>query len=199
MSATETETPAGKRSAAVRQRLLEAADRLFCAEGIRAVGIDRVLTEAGAAKASLYTHFGCKDELVAAHVEYRTAMAREQISVYVERFAPAERALRFFDWVIEWAGQADFRGCPLQHVVAELPDPDHPARRGVSAQRQWLHEQFSQWAADAGCEQPAAMADAMQVLFDGAIAAAERDGAKRTQDARWMAESLLHAASRKAG
>ena len=184
--------PSNSRAAEVRQRLLEAADRLFCAEGIRAVGIDRVLSEAGAAKASLYTHFGCKDELIAAHVHHRTAMAREQISAYVERFPPSERALRFFDWVIEWAGQSEFRGCPLQHVVAELPDPQHPARRGVTEQRQWLHEQFSRWAADAGCAQPESMADAMQVLFDGAIAAAERDGTQRTRDARWMAEQLLN-------
>jgi AcrR family transcriptional regulator len=49
----------------VRDRLLDAADRLFYREGVRAVGIDRVLAEADAAKASLYQHFGCKDQLVA--------------------------------------------------------------------------------------------------------------------------------------
>ena len=49
----------------VRDRLLDAADRLFYREGVGAVGIDRVLAEAGAAKASLYQHFGCKDLLVA--------------------------------------------------------------------------------------------------------------------------------------
>ena len=42
----------------VRDRLLDAADRLFYREGVRAVGIDRVLAEADAAKASLYQHFG---------------------------------------------------------------------------------------------------------------------------------------------
>ena len=48
----------------VRDRLLDAADRLFYQEGVRAVGIDRVLAEADAAKASLYQHFGSKDQLV---------------------------------------------------------------------------------------------------------------------------------------
>ena len=37
----------------VRDRLLDAADRLFYQEGVRAVGIDRVLSEADAAKASV--------------------------------------------------------------------------------------------------------------------------------------------------
>src|SRR3954451_5232178 len=51
----------------VRDRLLNAADRLFYREGVLAVGIDRVLAEADAAKASLYQHFGCKDQLVASY------------------------------------------------------------------------------------------------------------------------------------
>jgi len=63
----------------VRDRLLDAADRLFYQEGVRAVGIDRVLAEADAAKASLYQHFGCKDQLVASYLERKTADARAQI------------------------------------------------------------------------------------------------------------------------
>src|SRR6476646_3440863 len=55
----------------VRDRLLDAADRLFYREGVRAVGIDRVLAEAEAAKASLYQHFGGKDQLVASCLERR--------------------------------------------------------------------------------------------------------------------------------
>src|SRR5207237_10543887 len=49
----------------VRDRLLDAADRLFYREGVRAVGIDSVLAEADAAQPSLYQHFGCTDQLVA--------------------------------------------------------------------------------------------------------------------------------------
>ncbi len=44
----------------VRTRLISAADALFYAEGIHAVGIDRVLGEAGVAKASLYNHFASR-------------------------------------------------------------------------------------------------------------------------------------------
>ena len=56
----------------VRDRLLAAADRLFYREGVLAVGIDRVLAEADAAKASLYQHFDRKDQLVASYLERRT-------------------------------------------------------------------------------------------------------------------------------
>jgi hypothetical protein len=44
-------------TSAARQRILETADRLFYEEGIRAVGIDRIIAEASVAKMTLYTHF----------------------------------------------------------------------------------------------------------------------------------------------
>lgn len=175
----------------VRERLLDTADHLFYKEGVRAVGIDRVLAEADAAKASLYLHFGCKDELIAAHVERRVAGARSQIETYLSNTPPNERALRFFDWVVEWVKSPDFRGCPLQHIVAEISDPKHPARIVAAAQREWLHARFSEWAGAAGVTNPGATAGALLVLFDGAIAASEQDGPQRARDARWMAKQLL--------
>jgi AcrR family transcriptional regulator len=51
-----------------RARLLEAADRLFYDEGICTVGVDRILKEADVARASLYTTYGSKDELVGAYL-----------------------------------------------------------------------------------------------------------------------------------
>lgn len=182
-----TSTP----QANVRERLLDTADRLFYKEGVRAVGIDRVLAEAGAAKASLYSHFGCKDDLVAAHVERRISDSRASIEAYLAGVPPAERALRFFDWVVELAQSPDFRGCPLQHVVAELSDPRHPARVVTAGQRKWLQARFLEWVKAAGAANPAATAGALVVLFDGAIAASEHDGPQRARDARWMAEQLL--------
>ncbi len=191
--------PAKKDSAAqkpavqssVRERLLDTADRLFYREGVRAVGIDRVLAEAGAAKASLYAHFGCKDDLVAAHIQRRVTSARAEIEAYVADTAPAKRALRFFDWVVEMTKSRDFRGCPLQHVVAELSDPKHPARIVAAEQRAWLHAKFVEWTKAAGAANPAATANALVVLFDGAVVASEHDGPQRARDARWMAGQLL--------
>ncbi len=175
----------------VRERLLNTADRLFYTEGVRAVGIDRVLAEAGAAKASLYLHFGCKDDLVAAHIERRVTSARAEIEAYVIDTPPAERALRFFDWVVDMTKSPDFRGCPLQHVVAELSDPEHPARLVAAKQREWLHGKFVEWTRAAGVANPAATAGALVVLFDGAVVASEHDGPRRACDARWMAGQLL--------
>jgi len=176
---------------AVRDRLLDAADRLFYQEGVRAVGIDRVLAEADAAKASLYQHFGCKDQLVASYLERRTVDARAQIEAYLADTPPSQRALKFFDWVVEWAESKDFRGCPLQHTVTELTDATHPARAIAHGQREWFMERFLEWTTAAGVKDAKALSRALVVLFDGAVAGSEVDGPQRARDARWMARKLL--------
>ena len=175
----------------VRDRLLDAADRLFYQEGVRAVGIDRVLAEADAAKASLYQHFGSKDQLVASYLERKTRDARAHIEAYLADTAPSERALTFFDWVVEWAESKDFRGCPLQHTVSELTDAAHPARLIAHGQREWFAERFLEWTKAAGVKDARATARALMVLFDGAVAGSEVDGPQRASDARWLAKKLV--------
>jgi AcrR family transcriptional regulator len=175
----------------VRDRLLDAADRLFYREGVGAVGIDRILGEAGAAKASLYQHFGSKDQLVASYLERRTVEARAHIEAYLADTPPSQRALKFFDWVVTWAESRDFRGCPLQHTVSELTDAAHPARVIAHGQREWFAARFREWTTAAGVKDAKATARALMVLFDGAVAGAEVDGPQRASDARWMAKKLL--------
>jgi AcrR family transcriptional regulator len=175
----------------VRDRLIDAADRLFYSEGVRAVSVDRVLDEAEAAKASLYAHFGCKDKLVAAYVQRRVDVCRARLEATMADVPPADRALHLFDWVVEQTQQPDFRGCPVMHVVSELADARHPARVVAAEQRTWMHRQLVTWARAAGAADPQRVAGALQVLLDGAVAAAEQDGPQRAHDARWLAEQLL--------
>ena len=66
-----TDPTAVKRSP--RERLLQAASELFYAEGVQSVGIDRVIERAGVAKASLYSTFGSKEQLVCAYLDDRHA------------------------------------------------------------------------------------------------------------------------------
>lgn len=175
----------------VRERLLETGERLFYHEGVRAVGIERVLAEAGAAKASLYLHFGGKDQLVAACLERRTMRGRASLEAFLADTPPAQRAVRFFDWVVLWARSPDFRGCPLQHTLSELTDETHPARRVALDQRAWFAARLLEWATAAHAKDLRATARALMVLFDGALAGAEIEGPQRATDARWMAARLL--------
>src|ERR1700751_5795982 len=83
-----------------RERLLAAADELFYAEGVQAVGIDRVIERAGVAKASLYNTFGSKDALVRAYLEGRAAVRQGRIEAVLARETdPREAILGIFDVV----------------------------------------------------------------------------------------------------
>jgi hypothetical protein len=128
---------------------------------------------------------------VASYLERRTVDARASIEAYLADTPPSQRALKFFDWVVEWAEAKDFRGCPLQHTVSELTDVAHPARAIAYAQREWFSERFLEWATAAGVRDATAVARGLVVLFDGAVAGSEVDGPQRARDARWLARKLL--------
>src|SRR4051794_23300530 len=87
-----------------RQRILETADRLFYRDGIRAVGIDRIIAEAGAAKMSLYNHFPSKDDLILAVLKYREQGVLEFFRSGMERHGKkAKHLLRaFFAALKDW-------------------------------------------------------------------------------------------------
>ena len=72
------EASAGRPSA--RERLLAAANELFYDEGVHTVGIDRIIEQAGVAKASLYNTFGSKDELVRAYLQTRHDSVTQRIT-----------------------------------------------------------------------------------------------------------------------
>src|SRR6478672_13064301 len=108
MPATTTKTSA-------RERLLDAADELFYAEGVHVVGIDRVIARAGVAKASLYNAFGSKEALVRAYLQRRYERRVDAITQALAGCETArERILAIFDYLDGLIGEPDFRGCAFQ-------------------------------------------------------------------------------------
>src|SRR3954469_7077118 len=104
MSMTETAV----RSPA-RRRVLDAAGRLFYAEGIHAVGIDRVIAEAAVAKATFYHHFPSKDDLVCAYLQEQRDLVRQ--ATVPDGDTHVERILSVFDALGEFTCGPGFRGC----------------------------------------------------------------------------------------
>src|SRR3954452_2648383 len=100
-----------RETSGARQRVLETADRLFYQEGVRAVGIDRVIAEAGVAKMSLYNHFPSKDDLILAVLKYREERVNEFFRAAIERHGKHTRdKLRaFFAGLKDWFHTPDFR------------------------------------------------------------------------------------------
>lgn len=102
------------RSAApdVTARLLDAAERLFYRDGVRSVGVDAVVTEAGVATTTLYAHFGSKDGLVEAYLRRRDERWLTWLRGVVEAADPGTARVRaVFDALGRWFAQPDFNGC----------------------------------------------------------------------------------------
>lgn len=182
--------------AGARERILMTACKLFYEEGIQAVGIQRLIDEAGIAKASLYAHFASKDELVAAYLERRSqtwqALVAERLAN--PRLTARTKLLRLFDVLVEWAEGLGFRGCPFQNLGSEITDEAHPAKRVSRAHRAWWNELLHQLVREADVAVPDRVASALGILFDGAAAATLVDGNRgAARQARWAAERLLDA------
>jgi AcrR family transcriptional regulator len=193
MSAT---SPVITRKPSARDRLLAAADELFYAEGVHTVGIDRVIERAGVAKASLYSSFGSKDELVKAYLEGRHTVRRARIMQGLERFDnPRDRLLGVFDVLAEIAASPGFRGCAFYNATAES-GPGGPVEEVSTAARAWTRGLFTELARDAGAADPVTLADQMLILYDGSNVGARMDhSAAAAVLARAIAAGLLDAAT----
>lgn len=180
----------------VRERLLDAANELFYAEGIHTVGIDRVIDKAGVAKASLYSTFGNKEGLVRAYLELRQERRQARITAAVEKQkTPRDKILAVFDQLAVRARETDFRGCPFVNAASECPRDEESAARTVTlSTRAWVRELLVRLATDLGARQPKVLAQRLQLLYDGAMTSASMEGDLDAIDqARDLAEGLLDA------
>ncbi|PXY33735.1 TetR/AcrR family transcriptional regulator [Prauserella flavalba] len=164
MSEETTLTPAA-------ERVLEVAGKLFYDNGIHAVGVEAIASEAGVTKKTLYDRFGSKDALIAHYLRRRDERWREHVIRVVEqrgRIAPARRLLLVFDALEQWIAEENPRGCAFVNAHAELPDAAHPGRDVIREQKQWLLEYLRTLAREVGVRNPRKLATSLLVLIEGA-------------------------------
>jgi AcrR family transcriptional regulator len=163
------------RKASARERLLATADRLFYAEGVHAVGIDRVLEESGVAKGSLYYNFSGKDELVQVYLRNRHARWGARIDELVAAATtPVDQILAVFDALALLFAEPDFRGCAFINAAVEAPAGSAEEIATVDF-RTWLHHLFGGLVAGTGLADPGLLVTQLVLLYDGANIAAQLD------------------------
>jgi AcrR family transcriptional regulator len=162
-------------SAEVRDRILQTASTLFYQRGVRAVGVDLVVEEAGVAKTSLYRHFRTKDDLIAAF------LAREDEDFWnswnsvteLHKSNPIAELEAHLDWIGKRVGRPKYRGCPQLNVAAEFPDSDHPARRVALAHKQELRRRLAGIAERLRVKRPDELAAQLSLLINGAFVSSQ--------------------------
>ena len=179
-----------------RDRLLAAADALFYDEGINTVGIDRVIEQAGVAKATLYSAFGSKDELIRAYLEARHEARKQRIArALADCETPRERMLAVFDAQSELFAAPGYRGCPFMNASAEAR-PGSAAEVVSQQTRTWTRSLFRDLAEQAGADDPERLAGQLVLLYDGALVGARMDqNAGAAAGAREIAATLIDAAT----
>ncbi len=168
-----------------KQRIVETAERLFYAEGVRAVGIDRIIAEAKVAKMSLYNHFPSKDDLILAVLQYREekfdAMFEQWMGRHVE--GGKDRLAAFFAALKDWFESSGFRGCMFINSRVELADPKHPASKFSAKHKERFHEMLRGIVEEAaGTKTAEATASAIALLVEGAIVTAVMEQSSRPAD-----------------
>jgi AcrR family transcriptional regulator len=182
-----------------RDRLLAAADELFYADGVHVVGVDRLIKEAGVARASLYSTFGSKDELVRAYLERHFEKRRANVAEVLSQYDTAkERLLGLFIELGAAVARSEFRGCRFINATAEAR-PEEPSLTVTDEYRSWLRTVFSGLATDAGARDPQRLGRQLATLYDGVAVAArlDADRAVAAEAARAAAETLIEAATSK--
>lgn len=179
-----------------RERLLEAAARLFYADGLHATGIDTITAEAGVAKMSLYNNFSSKEELMLAYLDARHRQWWELYRARTESVdSPIDGVLAVFDAYIDHATAASpqgFRGCGLLNAAAELPVGSagrEAVRRHKAEVQSLLTGHLLGLAAP---ETARETAEHLALLLEGAMSLGGLDGSiERLQRAKALARPLV--------
>ena len=180
--------------ATARQRILDNAYDLFSHRGIRAVGVEEVISRAAVAKATLYRHFPSKDDLVLAFLAQREQLwTREFVEAgAMERGTTAEeRLLAIFDVFHDWFQRDDYEGCSFINVLLETCDRNHPIGAASAQYLENIRTIVCSLAEEAGLRDPGEFALSWHILMKGAIVQAAEGDRKAAQRAKTIAQLLI--------
>lgn len=188
-----TDIPRTRRRPAL-ERVLKTADQLFYQNGIHATGVDTIAETANVSKASMYTYFRSKDDLVGAYVEGRSLAWREYLTEQLDASDadPTEKILIIFDLLGEWFLTEGFNGCPFINAEAECPR-DSPAHLVNLQHRTWIRSVFVALIEQIGgvdASSAAAVSIQLAMVYDGAMV-----GAHTEPSVPWAAQARAAAAA----
>ncbi len=176
--ASTTTVPPDEGKPKAAERIRRTARELFYREGIRAIGVEEIVTRAGVTKPSLYRSYASKDELAAEYLrDYELAFwkvfeagaeshpgdARAQLMAYIEGLA-------------QRATQAGYRGCGLTNAVVEYPGDEHPARKVAQLHKRKLRARLVEMCSAMGAKSPDVLADGLLLLLEGTYASGQLFG-----------------------
>lgn len=151
-------------------RVFEAARDLFYQRGIRAVGVDEIVCEAGVTKPSLYRNFASKDDLIVACLKEFTKEGFEKMEAVIANAGPdpRDRLRAIIAYKAADMAQPGFRGCPMSNTAVEFPEPGHRGRQAIEDCKIQFRDRLVELTRDMKAREPEALADGLILLIEGA-------------------------------
>ena len=177
-----------------RERILRTAYELFLKHGFSAVGVDRIVADAGVAKTTLYRHFRSKNDLVVAVLErHEDLWTVGWLEPETRRRAAAddEQIVAVFEAFDDWFRDEGYQGCMFINSLLEVHDDTSPIHTAALGGIEHVYARLVEWAENAGVDDPTAFAHRMQLLMRGAIVAAVEGRFDAVAEAGALARELL--------
>jgi AcrR family transcriptional regulator len=155
-----------------RERILQAAHRLFRRVGFFRAGIDEIALASGVTKRTVYHHFESKDALLAAVLTAQHEQAFAIPHPYGVRLegTPEELIDAMFDELARWSATPYWAGSGFTRLAMELADlPGHPARAVAHRHKAWLESYLENAFGAAGAPGPGDFAKQLALLIEGAM------------------------------
>lgn len=177
-----------------REHVVSAADRLFYAHGVQAVGMDTVRTESGVSLKRIYALFPSKEDLIVAVLRHRTDQWNSGLATAVDGAGtPREKLLAVFDFLAHWFRDDDFRGCAFINVFGELGADSSRIAEAVREQKASFRRDVAALTRAVGG--PDRLAPQLVLLAEGAQTTAAISGDPDTAaHARAAADTLIRCA-----
>ncbi|WP_199636228.1 TetR/AcrR family transcriptional regulator [Serratia sp. PAMC26656] len=152
-----------------RQRILLTAHDLFYREGVRATGIDRIISESGVTKVTFYRHFPSKNDLITAFLAHRHEQWLAWFNQSLERHVAEQGDVlpALTSCLAEWFNDPHYRGCAFINTAVELADM-LPESLNIARQHKGQMADAIARHLPAGPQQ-AQRAAMLAMLIDGAI------------------------------
>lgn len=165
----ESQPTAARGGRGARQRILDAAMRLFYVEGINATGVERLAQEASVSKRTLYKHFPSKAAVVEEYLRYIRQGVGDPIRPEPDagRRSPRARILALFEGP---AAGGRMRGCPFHNAAVEAADGMPEVHNIVEAHKRCYIDGLITLARAAGAANPKLLGNQLAVLYEGAAA-----------------------------
>lgn len=155
-----------------RRRILTAATALFYTQGIRAVGVDLIASEAGVTKRTLYRHYESKNALVVAYLEDQNEPVLAALVKSVMRVPRGitEQIEGLFTTFARQAGNSAWHGCPFARAVFELREFENDVVSRTAANHKHTFEEWLEsHLASNNVDESDLLARQIIVLVDGCI------------------------------